>query len=261
VQFDEKWSFVGKKQDHCDPGDPLDLLKGDDWSHIAIDPEHRLLISLVPGKRTGENCEKLVEDTKRRTGGRTDLLITSDEHSPYTPAIEKAYAREVPRPKKPGPGRRPKPDRVMPEDLCYATVCKTRKHGRVVEVVRAVVFGTAARLAAMLKRSTVSKTVNTAFVERANGTERGMNARTTRKTYCFSKQWEFHNAAAYLIGFSYNFCWPVRTLRVPTTSGQRMSGSPIPHGRLSEVQTPPDAACDLLAAGQAPSLPHDLLRP
>jgi hypothetical protein len=62
-------------------------------------------------------------------------------------ADEKAYAREVPRPKKPGPGRWPKPDRVVPEDLCYATVCKTRKHGRVVEGVRSVVFGTATLLA------------------------------------------------------------------------------------------------------------------
>ena len=52
------------------------------------------------------------------------------------------------------------------------------------EVVRTLVFGTGALLAAMLKRSEVSSTVNTSFVERLNGTERGMNARTTRKTYC-----------------------------------------------------------------------------
>ena len=29
VQFDEKWSFVGKKEGHCEPDDPLDVLKGD----------------------------------------------------------------------------------------------------------------------------------------------------------------------------------------------------------------------------------------
>jgi hypothetical protein len=49
AQFDEKWSFVGKKEAHCEPGDPLDALKGDDWSHTSVDPEHRLLLSLVPG--------------------------------------------------------------------------------------------------------------------------------------------------------------------------------------------------------------------
>ena len=183
-------------------------------------------MSLVPGKRTGENCQTLVDDTKRRTRGRTDLLLTSDEHSPYTTAIEKAYAIEVPRPKKPGPGRPPDPDRVMPAGFCYATVRKTRKQGRVVEVVRAIVFGTTALLAAMLKRSTVSRTVNTSFVERNNGTERGMNARTARKTYCFSKDWDLHNAAAYFIGFSYNFCWPVRTLRVPTVDRRYQPRTP-----------------------------------
>ncbi len=36
-------------------------------------------------KRTSENCHKVVEDVKKRTGGRTDILFTSDEH--YIPCI------------------------------------------------------------------------------------------------------------------------------------------------------------------------------
>jgi hypothetical protein len=28
------------------------------------------------------------------------------------------------------------------------------------------------------------------------------------------KDWEVHNAATYFTTYSYNFCWPVRTLRV-----------------------------------------------
>jgi hypothetical protein len=171
-------------------------------------------VSLVPDKRTAANCQKLVDDVKRRTGGRTDMLITSDEYPPYTTAIEKAYAEEVPQPRRPGPGRPPGPKKVMPKDLCYATVKKTRRKGRVVSVVRTLVFGTAALLKAMLERSTASSTVNTSFVERNNGTDRGQNSRKTRKTYCFSKEWDVHNAAGYFIGFSYNFCWPVRTLDV-----------------------------------------------
>jgi len=89
-------------------------------------------------------------------------------------------------------------------------------------------FGTAALLKAMLERSTASSTVNTSFVERNNGTDRGQNSRNTRKAYCFShdcqvrpsgsyrtwKEWGVRNAAGYFIGLSYNFCWPVRTLDV-----------------------------------------------
>ena len=39
VQFDEKWSFVAKKQKDCDPTDPADDHKGDWWDHVAYDPE------------------------------------------------------------------------------------------------------------------------------------------------------------------------------------------------------------------------------
>jgi len=134
------------------------------------------LLSLVPGKRTAENCAKVVEDVKTRTGSRTDLLITTDEHAPYASAIEKAYAVEVPQPKSPGPGRPRAAKRVVPEDLCYATVRKTREKGRVVDVVRTVVFGTVAILDAVLSRSRVSQTINTSFVERQNGTDRGQNS-------------------------------------------------------------------------------------
>src|SRR5215217_4707581 len=185
VQLDEKWSFVAKKEKSCDPADPADALLGDRWDHTAVDAESRLVLAVVPGERTLENCQRIVDEVKRRTGGRTDLLLTSDEHKPYATAIEAAYAREEPVPRRPGPGRPPKPRRVMPADLCYATVCKRREEGRVVEVTRRLVFGMV--LCWMLLRSKVSRKVNTAIVERNNGTDRRQNGRKHRKTYGFSK--------------------------------------------------------------------------
>ncbi len=95
VQLDEKWSFVGKKEKHCDPADPDDAKQGDNWDHVALDPEHRLVVSVAPGKRTAEKVEALVEDLKQRTGGRPMNLITSDEYKPYRGAILKAYGEEV----------------------------------------------------------------------------------------------------------------------------------------------------------------------
>ena len=56
------------------------------------------------------------------------------------------------------------------------TVHKTRKKGRVVEVATRVIFGTMAAVAAALAHSAVSRTVNTSFVERHNGTDRNQNA-------------------------------------------------------------------------------------
>jgi hypothetical protein len=59
-----------------------------------------LVLVVEPGKRTAENCEKVVQEVQKRTGGRTDIYFTSDEHAPYEGAIRKAYAQEVPIPKR-----------------------------------------------------------------------------------------------------------------------------------------------------------------
>ncbi len=91
VQFDEKWAFVAKKEANCDPDDPADARKGDHWDHVALDAEHRLVVSVVPGKRTAENTGALVRDFRRRTAGRLMGLITSDEYAPYRGAILEAY--------------------------------------------------------------------------------------------------------------------------------------------------------------------------
>jgi IS1 family transposase len=231
---DEKWAFVDKKQAHCDPADPDDALCGDNWDHAAVDPEHRLVLQIVPGKRTLENCQELIEGVKQRTGGRTDVLITSDEHAPYVTAIQTVYGRPEPQPKRPGPGRPPKPKVVLPPDLCYATVRKTRQQGRVVKVMRTLIFGTMALLEYLLDRSTVSRTINTAFVERYNGTDRGQNRRKTRKTYGFSKDWDIHNAATFFVGYSYNFCWTVRTLRVREPDGHWQPRTPAMAAGLAD---------------------------
>jgi IS1 family transposase len=87
AQFDEKWAFVGKKKKNCDEADLADSKQGDNWDHVAYDPEHRLVISTVPGKRTAGNVEKLVFDFKERTSGRIMNLMTSDEYKPYKKAF------------------------------------------------------------------------------------------------------------------------------------------------------------------------------
>ena len=181
---------------------------------MALDPESRLVVSVVPGKRTVKNVEALVEDFKRRTGGRAMNLITSDEYKPYKKAILKAYGRTVQPRRRQGQRGRPRAPRlVAPRDLRYATVHKTRRKGRVIKIDFLVVFGTVAAVLAALAVSKVSRAINTAFVERHNGTDRHRNARKARKTYRFSKDWWIHEAVTYLTMYSYNFCWPVRTLR------------------------------------------------
>src|SRR4051812_1571889 len=76
AQFDEKWAFVGKKQKNCDPNDPDDDHCGDYWDFVAFDPEHRLVLAVVPGARTAENAQAIVEEVKQRTGEAPPALLT-----------------------------------------------------------------------------------------------------------------------------------------------------------------------------------------
>jgi IS1 family transposase len=144
----------------------------------------------------------LVIDVKERLGGRAPERITTDEYAAYEGAILEAFGTEVVPPRTGQPGRPRKPYKVAPAGLQNATVHKTRKKGRVVEVTTRVIFGTAAAVATVLSQSGVSRTVNTAFVERHNGTDRNRNARKVRKTYCFSKDWWVHRAVTFFTMYS-----------------------------------------------------------
>jgi len=232
VQLDEKWSFVAKKEDKCNDEDKT---CGDNWDHVALDAETRLVLDVIPGKRTADNSLQLVKSVYEKTKGRTDLLLTSDKYKPYKTAIEVVYAKEVQQPKKPGPGRPPKkPKKVMPDDLCYATVHKIRKQGKVVEVKRNVVFGTMELLLLWLARSIASFCINTSFIERFNATDRILNGRKGRKSLRFSKNWDIHNAMTYFVSFSYNFCWPVRTLSIKDEYEVRIKRTPAMASGLTD---------------------------
>src|SRR5258708_4797226 len=156
-----------------------------------------------------------VRATSRLTGrSKGAILLTSDGYPAYATAIEEVYGVWVQPERKPGPGRPPGPRRELPAGLVCATVCKKRQKGRVVQVIRAVVLGMWCLLDCWLRRSPVSNTINTSFVERNNATDRRQNGRKQRKTYGFSRDKRLHDAATYFVSYSYNFCWPVRTLRV-----------------------------------------------
>ena len=78
------------------------------------------------------------------------------------------------------------------------------------------------------------RTINTSFLERHNGTDRHRNARKARKTYRFSKDWRHHEAVTYLTMYVYNFCWPVRTLRVKDGGGRWQQRSPAMAAGLAD---------------------------
>jgi hypothetical protein len=188
----------------------------------------------VPGARDVEGTEAVVGEFHRRTGGRTMRLMTSDAYPAYETAILDAYGETITPPRTGKPGRPKGPSKVPPAGLVYATVDKVKAKGRVVEILIHVVFGTMAAVAAALAGSRVSRSINTSFLERQHLTDRHHNARKSRKTYRFSKDWRFHEAATYFTLYSYNFCWPVRTLREPNGEGSWRKRTPAMAAGLTD---------------------------
>ena len=101
LQMDEKWSFVAKKEKNCDEDDPEDQFRGDCWDHVAFDPEHRLVVSVVPGERRGVGPG--VGHRRQGAIGHPPELITTDEYTAYEGAILEAF---VPRWCRRGPASR-----------------------------------------------------------------------------------------------------------------------------------------------------------
>lgn len=208
MQCDEKWGFVGKKQKHCDPEKAADHRKGDCWDYVAFDPEHKLVLEVVVGRRCNSLALDLLRRVRAKLGGRVPGLFTTDGYGAYARAVGLTYG---------GPA---------PPGLCYAVVDKQEEGGRVVAVEARPVVGGGRRLAEALAASPVSTKVNTAFVERHHATDRHRNARKARKTYRFSKDWDVHGAVTYFTYYSYNFCWPVRTLRTEKDDGTHQRRTP-----------------------------------
>jgi len=223
MQFDEKWAFVRKKPKHCDPRDPADTEQGDNWDHVAFDPTHRLVLSVVPGKRTAVQTDALVKDAHMRTGGRMLDLLVSDAYPAYKPAILHTYGETIIPPRTGKPGRPKRPYTVAPAGLQYATVPKTRHKGRVVHVDVRVVFGQEEAISAALAASPVSTMIHTAFVERHHGTDRNRNGRKIRKSLGFSKDWKVHNAVTYPYSATSQ-----GTLKLPSVQRHCAIADPVP---------------------------------
>jgi IS1 family transposase len=224
LQLDEKWSFVGKKERRCDPGDEADWLCGDQWDHVALDPDSRLVLEVVVGKRIDTNTELLLEGVRRRLGGEPPESVTTDAYPAYEPALLGAFGEERVPPRTGKPGRPAGPRLVPPEGMCYATVQKVKEEGRVVAVFTRVVFGELAG----------REPASTSYVERQNATDRHRNARKGRKTYRFSKDWEVHEAVTAFTLYSYNFCWAVRTLRERDEEGRWRQRTPAMAAGLAD---------------------------
>ncbi len=205
-------------------GEDFEKEYGRHWIWAALDPESKLLINFFIGQRTLEDCRLFIKDLVARI--RTKPLFTSDELPHYQTALAEQFSHLEDHPKTGKRGRPKNPKVVIDPELKYATVHKTRENGKVVKVERKVIFGDPKLIDQTIEASTVSKTINTSFIERFNLTLRNHNRKLTRKTLCFAKRKQALEAQATIVITYYNFSRPHRSLTLRSSNGKRIKRTP-----------------------------------
>ena len=196
-----------KKKNLSEP--ELEQEFGKKWIWTALDTTTRLIVCFLIGDRTLKDARIFLKDLVSRTEELP--LFTSDELPHYTDGLKELFHQLMPQKPTGRPGRPRNPEKIVDENLDYATVHKTRERGRVVKVETKIVFGSLKRIEKKLI-DLPSNTINTSYVERSNLNWRLWDAHLTRKSLLFAKSFRWLKAKFSLcVGF-YNFIRPHETL-------------------------------------------------
>ena len=157
--------------------------------------------------QTLEACRSFITDLTKRL---TNIpLLTSDELGHYMVVIWETYCtvpnldwKSLPFPMR---------SEVVNPDLDYAVFHKERIDGRVVRTHQRVIYGDKERIQKRLDGSP-SKQINTAFIERFNGTLRQHDGNLHRRSQLFAKDVSFFRCRIAIVIAYYNFVKPHWTL-------------------------------------------------
>lgn len=216
IQMDEFWSFVRKKEKHATIVEKLEEGLGDRWIHLAMDAVSRLIVAWNVDRRTQKATNELVADVAARLEDPLDVLYTSDQHEPYKVAILRLQETQEAERQQSAQATAAHAPESRP-GMVLATVKKTYRQGRAVQVERRLEIGTPEDLEQRLDESPVSSKINTSFIERLNNTFRQDARRVARKTLGFSKEPDLLEAQVILEIADYNLVRPHSSLATTAT--------------------------------------------
>jgi hypothetical protein len=183
-----------------------------EWVHTALAMGSWFLLWVDFGPRTQDTAAALIAQVVARTQALP--LFLTDGWKAYTAALLQVVGVVYRRRRRGKVGRKPKPRLVAPQTLFYAQVVKVRNTaGQVVEVSRRVVLGGPRRFGKQLRRRQLGTTIQTAFMERWDGTLRGLVAPLRRRSRCLSWCRTRHRGKVWLLVSLYNFVMPHKSLR------------------------------------------------
>jgi transposase-like protein len=132
------------------------------------------------------------------------LVVCVDGFAAYLKQVRRMARSPLPR-----DGKRGRSRLVEWPGLVIGQVVKQREAGRVVGVTRRLAHGTARRAARLLGGGTIQ----TAYIERLNGTFRARLTALARRTRASGRRGARLEAGMWLVGTLYNFCTPHGSLR------------------------------------------------
>ena len=172
------------------------------WMGLAMMVSTRLWVAgTVQVSRDRGLADALLQQVRRAASLLRPLLVLTDGWSAYPGSIRRAFREKV----KATSGRGRACLQVWP-DLHIGTVIKRTEKKRVVEISRKMAHGVLEQAAHLLELSRGGKELNTAFIERLNGTFRERLASLTRKSRHAAARLRALHTGMYLIGCTYNFC-------------------------------------------------------
>jgi hypothetical protein len=132
-----------------------------------------------------------------------------DDHLPYPAAILQVFGVIRHRRRKRGRGRRKHPDLKPPPGLMGGVVEKVRDmSGNLLRVRTRTLFGRKGDIVGRIGKLEIGQQINTAHVERLNGTLRGQQARLARRTRSGSRLAEALQWSLWLWRDLYNWTRP-----------------------------------------------------
>lgn len=185
------------------------------WMGLAMMVSTRLwLAGTVSLTRDSSLADALMQQIRRCSQAMRALLVCTDGWAAYPNSIRRAFREKV----KKTLGRGRACLQIWP-DVHIGTVIKRTEKKRVVEVTRKMSHGNEERAELLLNHSAGGHVLNTAFIERLNGTMRERLATLTRKCRHGARQVRSLETGMYLIGTTYNFCWAHQELSKPSHLG------------------------------------------
>lgn len=150
---------------------------------MALAATARFVIDLRIGPRTLQSARELLASVAACCRPGQPLLIEADAHRPYPQAILDLFGVTRFRRRRRGRGRRKHPDLKPSPGLQVGIVQKIQDAaGNLLCVKRRRLFGRRRDILKLLKRLKLGRQINTAHIERLNGTLRTQQTRLARRT-------------------------------------------------------------------------------